>query len=376
MSEFDIKEYKHLLKELVSFETVAGNQNQFERAIEFLQNYADNYNLIVTKYKNYLLIEKSNQIPEIEFFTHLDVVPVEDQKWKTDPFLLIEKDNKYYGRGVIDDKGPMAAILLLLKNCESSFNVRLFIGFHEETSFECIKEYNENHSSPKLGIVSDAKFPVIFGEKGSAHFILKLPKLVEIVNTTNSTNTVVDTFCTVDRTYTGRASHSSKAVIEDNAIYKFLKDYYPYQFGTITTFNENKLGYTIYNPTTVKSNDNSLEVYFDVRYTNLEHLDKLSALYGVEVVNTKPAKYCYDESIVNLLMNCYQSVTNDFDNKPRTSTAGTYSSYLDNTYVFGFSMPGEEGNVHLADEHINIETIIKGYNIYYNLLNELKKEGD
>lgn len=376
MSELDIKEYKHLLKELVSFETVAGNHNEFERAIEFLQNYADKHNLIVTKYQNYLLIENNNEVPKIEFFTHLDVVPVEGQKWETDPFQLVEKDDKYYGRGVIDDKGPMAAILLLLKNSQLSFNIRLFIGFHEETTFECIKEYNGNHSSPKLGIVSDAKFPVIFGEKGSAHFKVVLPKLVEVVNTTNSTNTVVDTFYTDDRTYTGRASHSSKAVIEDNAIYKFLKDYYPEQFGTITTFNENKLGYTIYNPTTVKSSANSLEVYFDVRYTKIEHLDRLSASYGVEVVNTKPAKYCYDESIVNLLMNCYQSVTNDFDNKARTSTAGTYSSYLDNTYVFGFAMPGEEGNVHLTDEHINIETVIKGYNIYYKLLNELEKEGD
>jgi len=35
---------------------------------------------------------------------HTDVVPVSNQKWDTDPFQLIEKDEKLYGRGTSDMK--------------------------------------------------------------------------------------------------------------------------------------------------------------------------------------------------------------------------------------------------------------------------------
>lgn len=36
---------------------------------------------------------------------HTDVVPVDGQPWSTDPFEVVEKDGKYYGRGTCDMKG-------------------------------------------------------------------------------------------------------------------------------------------------------------------------------------------------------------------------------------------------------------------------------
>ena len=36
---------------------------------------------------------------------HTDVVPVDGQPWDTDPFSVVEKDGKYYGRGTCDMKG-------------------------------------------------------------------------------------------------------------------------------------------------------------------------------------------------------------------------------------------------------------------------------
>jgi acetylornithine deacetylase/succinyl-diaminopimelate desuccinylase-like protein len=49
---------------------------------------------------------------------HTDVVGVDPEAWSMDPFQLTERDGFYYGRGVIDDKGMVAAealVLLLLK---------------------------------------------------------------------------------------------------------------------------------------------------------------------------------------------------------------------------------------------------------------------
>lgn len=42
---------------------------------------------------------------------HMDVVPPGDG-WETDPFTPVERDGFLYGRGVLDNKGPLAASLL------------------------------------------------------------------------------------------------------------------------------------------------------------------------------------------------------------------------------------------------------------------------
>ena len=45
---------------------------------------------------------------------HTDVVPVDGQKWDTDPFSLIEREGRLYGRGSCDMKGFIAASLALV----------------------------------------------------------------------------------------------------------------------------------------------------------------------------------------------------------------------------------------------------------------------
>ena len=45
---------------------------------------------------------------------HTDVVPVQGQAWDTDPFTLIERDEKLYGRGTSDMKSFVAVVLALL----------------------------------------------------------------------------------------------------------------------------------------------------------------------------------------------------------------------------------------------------------------------
>jgi len=45
---------------------------------------------------------------------HVDVVPVEGQKWSTPPFTPTEKDGFLYGRGINDDKSMAASAVLVL----------------------------------------------------------------------------------------------------------------------------------------------------------------------------------------------------------------------------------------------------------------------
>lgn len=49
-------------------------------------------------------------------YGHLDVQPaLKEDGWATEPFDLIEKDDKLYGRGSTDDKGPVLCWLHALQ---------------------------------------------------------------------------------------------------------------------------------------------------------------------------------------------------------------------------------------------------------------------
>jgi len=45
---------------------------------------------------------------------HMDIVPA-GEGWDTDPFEVVEKDGMLYGRGTLDNKGPLVSILLAAK---------------------------------------------------------------------------------------------------------------------------------------------------------------------------------------------------------------------------------------------------------------------
>ncbi len=51
---------------------------------------------------------------------HMDIVPPGDG-WDTDPYVMTEKEGKVYGRGVLDNKGPLASSMLAGKIMKEIF---------------------------------------------------------------------------------------------------------------------------------------------------------------------------------------------------------------------------------------------------------------
>lgn len=102
---------------------------------------------------------------------HLDIVPA-GEGWLTDPFTAVIKDGRLHGRGVIDDKGPAAAILAAMEIASSlvpqpKCKVHLILGCNEETGMGCMRHYVEHiPDQPDFGVTPDNSFPVVFGEKG------------------------------------------------------------------------------------------------------------------------------------------------------------------------------------------------------------------
>jgi succinyl-diaminopimelate desuccinylase len=109
---------------------------------------------------------------------HLDVVP-EGDGWKYPPYGGEVHDGKIFGRGTLDDKGPIVAALFGLKaikeaNLPISRRVRIFFGTNEEKGSSEVPYYLERDEAPVLGFTPDAEYPIIYAEKGI--LILKVTK--------------------------------------------------------------------------------------------------------------------------------------------------------------------------------------------------------
>lgn len=157
-------------------------------------------------YCGYIEFGKGEKI--VGIIGHLDVVPaLEDDGWSTPPFEPSIRANKIFGRGSIDDKGPVVAALYAMKTVAELIpnlnkRVRLILGLNEEKSWKCIERYKETEEFPFVGFSPDANFPAIYAEKGilslaiTNDFKIKDVDILEIDCNDNALN-VVPKYCSI-----------------------------------------------------------------------------------------------------------------------------------------------------------------------------------
>lgn len=111
---------------------------------------------------------------------HVDVVP-EGTGWNYDPYGAEIVDNKMFGRGTLDDKGPMMICLYAMKALKDAGvplkrKVRMILGANEETGWGCMKHYFEKLQMPHpaVSFTPDSEFPVTFAEKGILRALFKV----------------------------------------------------------------------------------------------------------------------------------------------------------------------------------------------------------
>ena len=107
---------------------------------------------------------------------HLDVVPVGDDGWTYPPFGAEIHDGKLWGRGVLDDKGPIIGSIFALKAIRDlglpiDRRIRVLFGTDEECGSTCVEYYvDHGYEMPTIGFTPDGDFPLIFFEKGMTRF--------------------------------------------------------------------------------------------------------------------------------------------------------------------------------------------------------------
>ena len=77
--------------------------------------------------------------PGIVLSGHTDVVPTEGQAWHTDPFNMVQKDGRLYGRGACDMKGFIASVLALVPDImERGLETPLHLAFSYDEEVGCL----------------------------------------------------------------------------------------------------------------------------------------------------------------------------------------------------------------------------------------------
>ena len=123
------------------------------------------------------LVDAGEGSEELGILGHLDVVP-EGSGWLHGAYDAVIDGDKLYGRGAIDDKGPLIASLFALKAVMESGakfrrRVRIIMGCDEENGMSCL-EYFKAHSDhlPDLAFSPDGDFPITISEKHILQFKL------------------------------------------------------------------------------------------------------------------------------------------------------------------------------------------------------------
>ncbi|MHA1108994.1 MAG: acetylornithine deacetylase [Alphaproteobacteria bacterium] len=156
-----------MIARLVEFDTVSANSNL--ALIDFVTDYLSGHGVACRLFRNDAG-DKANLYatlgPDgpggIVLSGHTDVVPVAGQDWRTDPFRLIEKAGRLYGRGSCDMKGFIGAALALVPEFLAApprTPVHLALSYDEELGCRgvpgMIEAIVRDLPSPRLVIVGE-----------------------------------------------------------------------------------------------------------------------------------------------------------------------------------------------------------------------------
>jgi acetylornithine deacetylase len=176
------------LAKLVSFDTTSRNSNL--ELIEWVEAYLQPFGAILTRVPN----EDGSKANLIASFGpvdvaggvvlsgHTDVVPVDGQDWHSDPWTLLEKDGKLYGRGTCDMKGFSACALALvpaMATAKLSVPIHIALSYDEEVgclgAHSLVEQLNAlfpGVAAVIIGEPSDMK--VVSGQKGLASSTIEI----------------------------------------------------------------------------------------------------------------------------------------------------------------------------------------------------------
>lgn len=357
----------------------------------------------------------------IGIFGHLDIVPAGDN-WNSDPFELVLKDEKFFARGILDNKGPIVANLFglyILKklNIKPNKPIRIVFGSDEESGSNDIPMYLEKEKPPLFGYTPDCKYPVVYGERGILKLKLSTNFNEENINFIDEIKGDFNSSYIPDKLeiklknkeileFSGKKAPSNAPEMGENAIIelakylikqddlnKELKEYFNWIYNGFNKYEGENLGIgfkdkdsgkTQVSLTSIEKNNNKLEIEFSTRYpvtvteeemiTGLEKNIPLNSKLEV-VKSMQSTLFNKNDERLEILTKAYK-ISTEFDPTPVTTTGATYARSVPNIVAFGPSFPGQKGIAHKENEYMDEKDLLKNLEIYtmaiYYLATEYK----
>lgn len=340
---------------------------------------------------------------------HLDVVAA-GSGWSYPPYQLSEEKGVLYGRGILDNKGPIMACLFglkLLKELQLPLkkNVRIIFGTDEESGSSDLPLYLAKEKPPVFGFTPDCKYPVVYGERGIVNVTIStdvspavLATISEIKGEQGRAFIPDQLSCDLNgQTYTvqGKRAPSNAPDLGLNAITLLaaklseqaelapeLKAYFTWiqqalhgkhdGEGLDIAFEDEDSGRLMVTPYELSKEVTGLSLSLAIRYpvsvSEEEVLQRLSHQLPddsqLTVVRRIPStSFPKDDVNVLQLAEVYEEVTG-MDGTPVTTTGATYARFMPNIVAFGPSFPGQKGIAHNADEYMPVADLLKNMEIY------------
>ncbi len=185
-----LNETRAILRDLIGFPTVSSDSN-----LDMIGYMADHLTAIGAEVQvwhdptgnkaNLFATLGPKRDGGIVLSGHSDVVPVADQDWSTNPFQMVEQDDKWFGRGACDMKGFIAAVLAMAPRFTALDLQRpIHFAFTYDEEVGCVgaralaETLHETGIKPAIAIIGEpTSMRIIEGHKGCYEYTTRFTGL-------------------------------------------------------------------------------------------------------------------------------------------------------------------------------------------------------
>jgi succinyl-diaminopimelate desuccinylase len=353
-----MKEVIDLTKDLIRFKTMHSNPEEIRRCAAFIEDYLRKNGLPCRRLDSpdipSILAMPPSGFAPVLLMSHIDVVDAPD-----DLFEPLEKEDKLYGRGSIDDKYAAALSLVLAKNHLHNLKGREHLPFgilitgDEEIggAYGARMALSELKTDFCIALDGGSVAKIVVKEKGMLR--LKL-------------------------TAKGKTAHGARPWLGENAIENLIADYLklktyfdlsaPDHWHRTLNFSRIQAGQS------VNQVPDHAEALFYIRYTENDDMEEIiekirHEIQGQLIVEKKDPLFFGGESpYLDLLLKISKDTSVGFEH------GASDARFLSDHGIKGIVW-GANGDMsqHSLNEHVNIDSVTR----LYELLDEfMKKLGD
>ncbi|MHC5375097.1 Sapep family Mn(2+)-dependent dipeptidase [Enterococcus sp. LJL120] len=340
---------------------------------------------------------------------HLDVVAA-GSGWDYPPFDLSEDVENFYGRGILDNKGPILACLFALKllkdaGFQPKRQIRIIFGTDEESGSADLPLYLAEEQPPIFGFTPDGKYSVVYGERGVVNYQLRTAfsesalSDLDAFNGDQARDHVPDeltvtyqgkTFSAVGKRAPSNAPDLglnaitllAEKLLDEAALPAEVETFFSWLYtsfhqkhageGLNIAFEDADSGKLMITPYQLQKDGKQLVLDFAVRYpVTFSEDDVTAGLLQVIPENSqlnvtrriKSHVIPKEAAGIQILSRVYEE-TSGLDGTPVTTTGATYARSMPNIVAFGPSFPGQKGIAHNKNEYMAKKDLFLNMEIY------------